>query len=54
MMKKKVIWGGAVITAFIAIGIWSYRQLRKALGSLSSALSIDFIQAFAYDISHIS
>jgi len=45
-MKTKVMWGGAVITAFIVIGIWFYRQLRRALSSLSMALSTDFMQAF--------
>jgi hypothetical protein len=45
-MKTKFMWGGAVLTVFIVIAIWVYRQLRKVMGLVSSALSIKSIEAF--------
>ena len=46
-MKTKIMWSGAVITAFIVIGIWFYRQLRRVMGLVASALSIKGMDAFA-------
>jgi len=46
-MNTKIIWSGAVITVFIVIAIWVYRQLRKVMCMVSSALSIKSMETFA-------
>lgn len=45
-MKTKFMWGGAVLTVFIVIAIWFYRQLKRVLATVSSALSNMSIEAF--------
>jgi len=45
-MKAKIMWSGAVLTVFVVIGIWFFRQLKKTLGFISLALSNRSIQAY--------
>ena len=38
-MRTKIIWGGAIFTALLILSVSLYRQLKKALGVISFALS---------------
>lgn len=38
-MKSKYAWGGAVFTVLLIFGISLYRQTKKVLGVISSAIS---------------
>jgi hypothetical protein len=38
-MNTKFLWGGAVLTVLLVFGVALYRQMKKALGVISSALS---------------
>ena len=45
-MKTKIVWGGAILTVLLVLGISFYRQFKKALGDISFAISRVSIDAY--------
>ena len=45
-MKTKLIWGGAVLTILMVFGISLFRQIKKAFGTITFALSKTSIEAY--------
>ena len=45
-MNTIIVWSGAVLTVLLILGLWLYRQIKRALGVVSYVISRLSVEAY--------